>query len=87
MVHLHNGALLSHKKRHLEMCMEMDDLEKKILSEVTKTQKEEHGLYSLISGLSRTKTKDNEPIVHYHREASNKEIPKRNIHGSSGKGK
>ena len=44
------------------------ELEKNILSEVTQTQKDEHGMYSLIVDTS-CKTKDKGPIVHDPREA------------------
>ena len=45
-VHLHSETLLSSKKQwQLEICMQMDGS-----SELTKTQKDEHGMYSLISG-------------------------------------
>ena len=49
-VHLHNGILLSSKKQHLEIFRQMNGTRKKnILSEVTQTQKNKHGMYSLLS--------------------------------------
>ena len=47
MVYLHNEILLSgNKQQHLEICGQMDGTRKKILSEVTQTQKNKHGMYS-----------------------------------------
>ena len=44
-VHLQNGVLLSSKKQcHLEICRQIDGTRKKILSEVTQTQKDKHGI-------------------------------------------
>ena len=44
-VHLHNGVLLSSQKQwHLEICRQMDGTRKKILNEVTQTQKGKHGM-------------------------------------------
>ena len=49
-VHLHNEVLFSSKKQYLKICKEMDGTRKKILSELTQTQKDKHDMYSLISG-------------------------------------
>ena len=38
------------KKRHFEICMQMDEKRKNIRGEVTQTQKDEHGMHSLVSG-------------------------------------
>ena len=41
MVHLHNGVLLSGEKQwYLEICMQMGEIRKNILGEVTQTQKD-----------------------------------------------
>ena len=45
--HLHSGALLSIKKNDISKLMELD---KTILSEITQTLKDKHGMYSIISG-------------------------------------
>lgn len=52
-VHLHNGVLLNSKKqRRLKFVCKWMELEEKknILSEVTQTQKDESGMYSLMGG-------------------------------------
>jgi hypothetical protein len=50
-VHLHNGILLSIKNEDiLSFAVKWMELENIILSEVTQTQKDMHGMYSLISG-------------------------------------
>jgi hypothetical protein len=50
MVHLHNEILFSYKNEDiLSFAGKWMELEN-ILSEVTQTQKDRHGLYSLISG-------------------------------------
>ena len=51
-VYLHNRVLLSWKKNNDIMKFEgrLMELEKNILSEVIQTQKDKHGMYSLISG-------------------------------------
>ena len=49
--HLHISVLLSGKNQgHLEFSMQMDGIRNTVLSEVTLTQKDEYGMYSLISG-------------------------------------
>ena len=52
MVHLHNGVLLSRKKKqwNLEIAGKWMELEEIILSEVTQSQKDKHDMYSLICG-------------------------------------
>ena len=50
MAHLHNGVLFSGKNDIFKFSGKWTKLEKNILSEVTQTQKDKHGLYSLISG-------------------------------------
>ena len=51
-VHLYNGVLLSSMKNNdiLKFAGKWMELEENILSEVTQTQKDKHGVYSLISG-------------------------------------
>ena len=51
-VHLHNGILLSYLKNKdiMNFSGKWVKLENIILSKVTQTQKDMHGLYSLISG-------------------------------------
>jgi hypothetical protein len=50
-IHLHDGILLSIKKQDiLGFAGKWMELENIILSEVTQTQKDIHGMYSLISG-------------------------------------
>jgi hypothetical protein len=50
-VQVHNGILLSYLERgHLSFAGKWMKLENIILSEVTQTQKDMHGKYSLISG-------------------------------------
>ena len=50
-VHLHNRVLLSSEKNNiLKFAGRWRKLEKYILSEVTKTKKDKHGMYSHISG-------------------------------------
>jgi hypothetical protein len=51
-IHLHNGILLSHLKNKdiMNFSGKWVKLENIILSKVTQTQKDMHGLYSLISG-------------------------------------
>ena len=51
MVHLHNAALLRVKKNDiLKFAGKLIELDKTILSEITQTQKDKHGMYSLVSG-------------------------------------
>ena len=50
-VNLYNGILLSIKNEDiLSFAVKWMELENIILSEVTQTQKDMHGMYSLISG-------------------------------------
>ncbi|MBV2134265.1 DUF1725 domain-containing protein [Pseudomonas sp. MAP12] len=51
-VHLHNGVLLSGKKNNgiLKFAGKWMDREQTILSEVTQSQKDNNGMYSLICG-------------------------------------
>ena len=50
-VHLHNGVLLSYQNNELMKFLgKWMELENIILSEVTQSQKNTHGMYSLISG-------------------------------------
>ena len=48
--HLHNGILLCGKKNNgiLKFAGKWMELEETLLNEVTQSQKEEHGMYSLI---------------------------------------
>ena len=64
-VYLHNRVLLSGKKNNgiLKFAGKWMDLEETILSEVTQSQKDKHGIYSLISGFS-TESKDYHPTIH-----------------------
>ena len=49
-VHLYNGVLLSYKNQWtMKFGGKWMELEKFILSELTQTQKDKHGMYSLIS--------------------------------------
>ena len=49
-VHLHNEILLSGKIQwHPEIWMQTDGTRKKVMSEDTQTQKDEHGIYFFIS--------------------------------------
>ena len=49
--HLHNGVLLSGEKNGiLKLAGKWMELEETILSEVTQSQKDKHGVYSLIYG-------------------------------------
>ena len=75
--HLHSGVLLSNKRQwHLKICMQMDKTRKTVLIEVTQTQKNEHGIFSLIGGFSY-----NQILQSMSPEKpSNKENPKRNIY-------
>ena len=53
MVPLHNGVLLSGKTKNndiLKFACKWMELEKNILSKVTQTQRDKHGMYSLING-------------------------------------
>ena len=51
-VHLHNGVLLSclKKNSNMKFADKWRQLEKNILSEVTQSQKNKYGLYSVVSG-------------------------------------
>ena len=50
-VHLYNGILLSNKNNDImKFACKWMGLEKAILTEITHSQKDEHGMYSLISG-------------------------------------
>ena len=50
-VHLHNGVLLSRKYNGiLKFAGKWMELEETILSEVTQSQEDKHGMYSLIFG-------------------------------------
>ena len=50
-VHQHNGILLSYQKQRLyEILGKWLELENIILSELTQSQKDIHGMHSLISG-------------------------------------
>ena len=47
--YIHIRILFSGKKQWLrKFCMQMDGIENTILSEVNQSQKDEHGMYSLI---------------------------------------
>ena len=51
LVHLHNRVLFSGGKKDIfKLADKWTELEKTILSDVTQTQKEEYGMYPLISG-------------------------------------
>ena len=52
MEHIHIRVLLSGKKNNdiLNFACKWMEIENALLSEVTQTQKEEYGMYSLISG-------------------------------------
>ena len=51
--HIHSRVLLSGKKNNdiLNFACKWMEIENTILSEITQTQKDEYGMYSLISGL------------------------------------
>jgi hypothetical protein len=50
-VHLHRGELLSYKNNDImKFSDKWIEILKIILSNITKTQKDKHGMYSLISG-------------------------------------
>ena len=48
-------------------CKWVEQEKKNILSEITQTQNDEHSMSSYVD--TSCKTKDNEPIIHNHREA------------------
>ena len=50
-VHIHSGMLLNHKKENNAICLNMDELETLILSEVSQKEKEKHHMISFISGI------------------------------------
>ena len=53
----------------------------KIMSEVTQTQKDNHGIYSLISHISH-KVKDYHATIHRLKEPSNAEVSRGGTHES-----
>ena len=59
---------------------------KNMLSEVTQTQKDKHGMYSLISGFCY-KAKNNQLTVYNPKEPrQTKKTPRKEIHGSAYEG-
>ena len=71
MVHLHNGVLTIQQKIYdiLQFARKWIELEEIILSEVTQTQKYEHGNIPTHRQISAVKKNDKEPIVHDTKEA------------------
>ena len=52
MVHLHNGILLSHKKKEILPCVaEWMDLENIMLSEISQSEKDKYRITSLKCGI------------------------------------
>ena len=59
-VHIYNGILLSHKKRHeiMPFAATWMDLEVIILSEVSQKEKDKYHMISLICGILKNDTKE-----------------------------